>query len=38
MRNYRDLNDQGHVAVLIEMKGKNSLVLNLMWMVSITKV
>ena len=27
MRNYRDINDQGHVAVLIETKGKDSLVL-----------
>jgi len=27
LRDYRDLNDQGHVAVLIEGKGKESLVL-----------
>ena len=27
MRNYRDINDQGHVAVLLETKGKDSLVL-----------
>ena len=27
MRDYRDLNDQGHVAVLLEEKGKDSLVL-----------
>ena len=27
MRNYRDINDQGHVAVIIENKGKDSLVL-----------
>ena len=27
MRNYRDINDQGHLAVLLESKGKESLVL-----------
>ena len=27
IRNYRDINDQGHVAVILENKGKKSLVL-----------